>query len=369
MKKDYAIDYLSCIFFRLGSGIIGLLPPASALFLGRRLGDLFYYLDPKHRRLVYSNLKKALGDTQPSASLKNISKGFYRSFSQNLIEILLIPRLDKEYMKKYIKIDGYEHVQEGFKRGKGVIFLGVHEGSWELSNIICANLGFPFVLFVRNQKFPRLNALLNSYRQRQGCRIIQRGEGTRQLIEALRDNQSIGMTADQGGKGGVLLDFFGKSASIPSGAVRLALKYEAAIIPIFFVREKGPFIKIIVSPVFEVKKTGEPEKDVQENLARILSLFEGFIRKYPKEYLWSYKIWKYGRQRNILILSDSKTGHLRQSQALARIVSAELIRRGINSQVEEVTPAPGLLSSKSADIVISCGSSLAALNLKFAREN
>jgi KDO2-lipid IV(A) lauroyltransferase len=406
MKMDSAIDYLSCILFRFCGSIVRLLPLKMSFFLGRRLGDLCYCFDFKHKVLVYANLKKAIGGNLSPSSISKLSRKFYRSFGQNLMEIFLIPLVDKEYMKKYVKIEGLEYVKEGFKKGKGVILLAVHEGSWEFSNIICANLGFPFLLLVRDQRFPRLNALLNSYRSSRGCRIIQRRNGTRQLIESLRNNQSIGMTADQGGKSGFLVDFFGKRASMPVGAVRLALKYGPTILPVFFVRERGPFIRVIVSPPFQIRKTEEPERDVQENLARIVSIFEGFIRSYPQEYLWSYKIWKYSDERKILILNDGKVGHLRQSQAVAQIISAELDSRGIKVHSQELrlsfagrlrqifltlSSLPGSkyscqgclwclrqfidressesLLSESPDMVISCGSSLAAANLILAREN
>jgi len=71
----------------------------------------------------------------------------------------------------------------------------------------------------------------------------------RELIEALESNQSIGMTVDQGGKNGEIVKFFGKSASFSTGAVKLALRYDCAIIPVFYTRIKGPYTKVILDQV------------------------------------------------------------------------------------------------------------------------
>lgn len=406
MRKDSITDYLGCILFKALGPAIRSLPPKAAFFLGRRLGDLFYYFDLKHKAIAYSNIKTAFGRQLCPCGLSGLTKRFYRNFGQNLIEIFLIPLVDKEYFNKYISFEGLGHIAEGFKKSKGVILLAVHEGSWELSNIISANLGFPFNLFIREQKYPRLNALLNSYRTQKGCKIIQKQNQLRDLLKVLKDNEAIGMTLDQGGKSGTLVEFLGKYASMASGAVRLALKYDAAIIPVFYTRIKGPYIKVIIEPPFEIKRTGDKDGDISNNLQEITRIFEKYIREYPQEYLWSYKIWKYADQRTILILSDARAGHLRQSEALAQIIKDYFKGKGITGDVVTVEvkfknkfskyalTLSSCLSGKftcqgclwclkaflkqdsykaviniKADIVISCGSSVAAINFVLAREN
>ena len=120
----------------------------------------------------------------------------------------------------------------------------MHAGSWELSNIITANLGFPFSMFIREQGLERLNNLLNDYRKRKGCRVISRKGGIKEVVAALNNNEAVGMTVDQGTDTGVLVDFFGKPASMPKGAIKLALKYNVPLIPVFFKRIDGPKIKV-----------------------------------------------------------------------------------------------------------------------------
>ncbi|MCX5693990.1 MAG: hypothetical protein NT014_02470 [Candidatus Omnitrophica bacterium] len=233
MKQNLIADYISCILFRVASFFTCLLPLNFSLFLGRRLGDLIYLFDRRHRAIAYANIKKTVADNSDYASSARITRKTYQAFGQNLVEISFIPRINKQYFDKYIQIENKNYIKQAFERGKGLIFLIVHEGNWELSNLICANLGIPFVLFVRDQGFPRLNALLNTYRLKHGAKIIHKEAGVRELIEVLKNNQSVGMTVDQGGKKGQLVNFFGKEASMSTGAVKMALKYDCAIIPVF----------------------------------------------------------------------------------------------------------------------------------------
>ncbi len=371
MNRDSIADYLSYILFKAFGFIIRKTPKYFGLFLGRRLGDLLYYCDLKHKAIVYVNIKAALGKELSPCQLKGITREFYRGFVQNIFEIFYIPLVDKEYFKKYVSLEGVDNIAKGFKRGKGVIFLAMHEGSWEISNIISSNIGFSFNMFVRDQKrYRRVENLLNVYRQKNGCKLIQRQNQIRQLIEVLKNNESVGMTIDQGGKAGTLVKFFGKEASMASGAVKLALKYDAAIIPIFYARLKGPHIKLIIKPPFEIRKTHDEQEDIRDNLQRLVYIFEEYIIKYPAEYLWTYKIWKYGKERNILILSDGKIGHLRQSQAVANIVTGHPKEKGFRSTTDtlEVENYKPLIRAK-PDIIISCGSKVAPLNYILSREN
>jgi len=213
------------------------------------------------------------------------------------------------------------------------------------------------------------------------------------------------MTLDQGGRSGMLVDFFGKDASMPTGAIRLALKYGSAVIPAFYTRIRGPYIKVTLGEPLKIEGSAERDEDIRRNLERALRVFEGYILGAPAEYLWSYKIWKYSRSRKILILSDAKAGHLRQSQALAKILTDLIKEKDMTADIEEVevkfksnfsrnalllssffsgrytcqgclwclryflqkASYTALINGK-PDIIISCGSSLAALNLALARE-
>ncbi|MGE0267715.1 MAG: ELM1/GtrOC1 family putative glycosyltransferase [Candidatus Omnitrophota bacterium] len=406
-KNNSIIESIAYYSVKFIAGILQILPVHVALWIGRRVGDIMFYADRKHKALSYANLNMAFAGEKSPEELRNISKELFRNIGQNIAELFRLPLMKQELFEKYVAIEGRENIDESLKKGKGCILLAMHFGSWEMANIFCPMYGYPYNVLVRNQpRFRRLNELLNSYRSCNGSVVISRGSGTRDLINSLKKNEVVGMVVDQGGKDGKAVSFFNRQASMSVGAIRMAMKYDVPICFSVIIRQKGPYHKIIVNKPFDLVKTDNPESDITQNLKNIIGLMEKYTRTYPAEYVWMYKIWKYSKESNITILSDGKTGHLRQSQTVAKLTQEGLWERGISSQVDIVPitfkssslrrkfsllylsfrwyfryGGVGALQnyvtqdtyrklvSVKSDYIVSCGSSTAALNHLLAKDH
>ncbi len=404
------LTFLENCFYYLLSALgwfFRILPVNAALGIGKAMGLLVYYLDMKHRTLAYSNLKIAFADSKSPEQIRHMTKGLFKNFGQNIIEIFRLPLMSQGQFKKYVQIERREHVEEALKQGRGVILLAMHYGSWELASLTCAMLDHPYQVMVKPQKiFPRLEKLFNSYRSCGGSVVLSRGMGTRDLLKSLKNNEINAMVVDQGGKDGVRVPLFNRQASLSDGAIRIALKYDVPICFTLITRQKGPYHRLIIHKPFEILKTGDFEQDVITNLKKIAELMEQYIRQSPHEYTWFYKIWKYSNESKTLILNDGRTGHLRQSQAVAQSLSDALNERKISSQIQIAdvlykSQSRGLVLNLSAclipaavyqgrlgflkrfllppvyeeliksrfDFIISCGSSLRGLNYILSRDS
>ena len=316
---------------------VRLLPLRIALFIGKIIGLLAYYFDTKHKTLAYANLKMAFADSKSPAELKRITKKLFRNYGQNFIDLFRMPLIKPKNFQKLITVEGIENLSEGRRQGKGAIMLAMHFGSWELASLSCAMLNLPYKVMVKPQtRYSRLDELLNWYRSYGGYVVLSRGMGTRDFIRSLKNNEVIGMVVDQGGRDGTLVPFFGRNASMSVGAIRMGLKWGVPICFSIIHREPNGRHTMIVHKPLELINTGNPEKDISANLNRITKIMEDYIRRYPSEYMWFYKIWKYSNETAIAILNDGKTGHLRQSQAVAGLAQKALGERSISSTVRAV---------------------------------
>ena len=370
---------------------------------------LMYWFYPKRKKIAYANLKAAFGREKPPCEIKKILKNTYKNYGQTMIEFLRTPAMSADYIRTHSVMDKLELVREAKKRGKGAIYLTAHFGNWELSSLTTAVNGYPIYVLVRPQKMVKMNSLINTFRNKFGCKVVNKGMASREIIKALRDNEIVGILSDQdAGKRGTFVNFFGRPTSCATGAFSLARNTGAVIIPTFIIRKGGPHHVVTSEPFIEVSSEGDEDAEITEKLQKFIAIQESYIRRFPDQWFWVHKRWKSTPVRRITVLNDGKPGHLNQSEAILKIFKKARSEAGFRDEetvvkivdVEFKSPMRKILlglasrfASDScqgcmlgmkfcltgktynklimdyADIVISCGSSLAPVNLFLSYEN
>ena len=359
--------------------LLMVLPLPIAFLLGKLIGWVIY-LNNSKRRTAFRNIKAAF--PQMSAlQIDSILRKSFSNFGLSIIESLIAPRI-----YKYLKVNGEENVDAD---GGGVM-LGIHAGSWEVTNSALAHK-YNFAVLARGQKNKGLDRFLNELRKKQKMKMCF---SLKELVGCIKKNYMIGMVIDHGaGEDSLLVDFFSHLVPTPKGGAYLAKKFNKKIYPCFSYRQTG------FRRVLEISKPIDPaEKNIEELLLYLNKFYEAYLTNYPWEYFWYYKRFKRKVNREVLVLSDGKLGHLKQSKALVSLLSEGKYK--IRSKIIEVkqtnafqrvladilatcTPKnclgwdwllflglPGDLRKKLkdtyVDIVISAGSSVASLNKLFS---
>lgn len=397
-------------FLRSLAWIFHRLPLELALALGRAGGRLvFYFSDRRH--VAYADLKAALGPRLSERTRWRVVREHYENFGQMFVEVLRFPLLDREHIARWIKIDHLERYRELVGGRRGAVLLTAHFGNWELLQIVSGILGRPVHVLARSQRHGRLNEYLNRMRESHGSVAVARGMGIRSLLRSLRRGEFIGLLGDQdaGRDQGLILRFLGRRTTVPTGAFELASRTGVPLLPSFIVRRRGPFHHVFVGEPIHCppRRRGGPE-NYEAAVRAYLDLLEDFICRYPNQWLWESKRWKYSWTKRLLILSDGKPGHLKQSRAMAarfQEIKTQYGRPGMEYPSLEIeirfkTPwhrrlfpffafffipwsqgrlrwldfffAPETqraIERSSADFVISAGASLVPLNLCLARDS
>lgn len=393
------LDSVLYVLFRWWVCVMRFLPLGFWLAAARLAGSVYRVLDGIRGRRAAVHIKMAFPQKTPSER-RRILIAMYRNFAQNIVETLYLPYMDASFVRRHVAISGWDIFREAEAKSKGVVFLGCHAGSWELSNIACASLigGGRYAMLARPQeKTEKIDRFLNTLRTSKGCGVIRVNE-LKKMVEHLSSNKVLGLVVDHGGREGVLVPFFGKTARTPASSVKLAKKLGATIILAFMHRKRGADHEMFLEG-FHPLGTGTDDKSLAFDLAAVNAVFEKWIRLYPEEYLWFYRRWKYSSHRRVLILSDGKAGHVKQSQALAGMIRELGFETDIRvAEVRFKTRASGpwlaviarFLGAGAArallrffleertheeimrdvfDVVISAGSTLSAVNIAVAHEN
>jgi len=413
MKMDSIIDFLGFITVKSFSMFLWCIPLKPALWMGRRMGDIVYHANLKRRMIAYANLKAAFPEKTQN-ELKRINRAHFENLGMNVIELLKLPFMVKDFLKSRVKLENADRIKSSLEKGKGVIVLTAHFGNWEIASLAASLNGYTMSVFAREQKYERLNDLLNQFRQSTGCKVITKGFSVKDIIRTLNNNGIVAMLSDQdAGASGVFVNFFNRPASTAPGIVVFSLKTGADILPSFIWRIGAGNHIASAGEAFQLINTGNKENDVKENLQKIADILEGYIKKFPEQWLWAHKRWKTTPQRSVLVLTDAKAGHFNQGMAVAEMaeeaLGLRLLARRINEkpivkiQAVEIKfknkftrmllnlvsvfaskRCQGCLKclkfcltkesfenvkNKYTDIVISCGASLVAANIFLAYEN
>ncbi|MBI3333740.1 MAG: mitochondrial fission ELM1 family protein [Candidatus Omnitrophica bacterium] len=330
MKASF---FTESILYSLARGLSASLrwvPPRWGLAFGARMGDLAHLLLPGRRRVALRNLKAAFGDAYSPAQYERILRALFRHLGMTLMEVALIPRIDRAYLEEWIQIapGSRERLEAALSKGRGVIFVTGHFGSWELISITGAILGYPTLVLAREQGWPRLNGLLTRYRESKGCRVVRKGFPIRELIRGLEEKRIVGILSDQdGGRNGVLAPFFGRLASTAPGVIALSIHTGAPVLPVFVVRRDGPAHTLYLEEPLRIPEEGSLEERVQAGIAQYLRILEGYVRRFPAQWLWLHRRWKSSPERRVLLLTDGKPGHLAQLKAFSeRLETAWAVR-------------------------------------------
>ena len=324
MREDSWSAYLLYLPISILVLLTRILPLEAVLKFGSFAGMAAYHICSKRRRIANANLKAAYGKKLSGEKRDEIVLNMFRNFGQNIIELLLMPRMSEKYFGKYTKVKNFERVKEALDSGKGIVFLSAHYGNWELCASISAHYGYNMHALARVQKPYFFNDLLNHSRQVRGTTVIQKGIQLREIVKNLKQNGIVGMIGDQSGKEGQLLEFFGRPVFIAEGAFRIAGKTGSPILPAFNLRHgKGFKHELVIEERIQIRDDEDIEAFVKRGTAAYRDLLEKYINELPDMWLWGNRRWKHTSARTVLILKDGRTGHLRQAQAAARSVEEQ----------------------------------------------
>src|SRR2546425_12881818 len=211
---------------------LGVLPRQLARSLAAGVVRFFYTLLPRLRKTAEVNLRIAFpGWTD--AQRKAVVRGMLRNLGWMAAEFARFPKYSKENIEQIVVLDGHDNFLKGQRRGKGVLYLTVHIGAWELSSFAHALYGFPLHHVARPIDNKKIDRLVNGYRRLSGNQPIFKNESARVMLKVLKEAGTIGILADQNTMPdeAVVVEFFGKLASTTTGIGRVALHTDAAVVP------------------------------------------------------------------------------------------------------------------------------------------
>jgi KDO2-lipid IV(A) lauroyltransferase len=242
--------------------------------------------------MTRSNLKKALGNSKTDAEIEKMVQEVNGRLFEIVVEFARIPKLLKD-PERWIPRGNPEIIWDGLKKGKGVILLVSHYGSWDYLAIGGGLEGYPIHVVGKPNSNPFIQAYIEKIRGKTGIKTIEKIGAVKDVSELLKQNQAVGLLIDQRVKGGEPVEFLGQTAYFANIAALLAVRYGAPVIPCFVFRRPGPQYFVTATPPMEIKEGKDLRETLQINTQLFAKRIEEEILKTPTEWvLWRHNIWK-----------------------------------------------------------------------------
>ena len=290
-KLSHNLEYLAA---RLGMSVACLLSSKTADRFGAGLGSLSHLLVKSRRRVASDNLRQALGNHLGEAEIDAIVKRVFQNVGRALIETARFGRMTPELMQEIIVGDGEQHIRQARENGRGAVFLTAHFGNWELLGGWAGTHGMPIDLLTGEQSNQLIDAMMNNQRQKLGVGIIPKKTSLRVVFKTLKANRMVGIAADQHDpSNSLILEFFGRLASVPRGPAAFAVKAGCPILPALMRRERyDRHVVMAGEPIFP-PDSGDVEADIRNMTIQYLKFYEEIIGRYPDQWMWTHRRWKY----------------------------------------------------------------------------
>ena len=274
-------------------GAIGLLPLQTSMKAGAAFGRFAQKFGGRLNRVGKRNLEIALPDLN-EAEQQKILQGCFESLGRQLGLVAHFKNFKHDDVHALLEVEGKEHFDRAYARGKGVLFYTGHFGSWEIFNLVPPAFGYGMNILVRRIDNPLVENFVESLRTKFGAHTIDKKTSARQMFRLLQKGELLGIVADLNAqeREGVFVDFFGIPASTTSGLAKLALRTDAAVLPAFVIWQpaKQKYLLKLEPPV-EIEKTGDNARDVRELTQKATKVIEQYVRDFPEQWMWIHKRW------------------------------------------------------------------------------
>jgi KDO2-lipid IV(A) lauroyltransferase len=235
---------------------------------------------------IRANLAHVLPDL-PETEVERLCKEVPNNAGRTLIELYSGDAFVQRAIKAPINGPGYEALETARADGRPVILVTGHFGNYDVSRAALIPKGHNMGALYRRMSNPYFNEHYVKSITTIGTPMFEQGrKGMSQMVRHIKSGGVLGILTDLHAHGGASLDYFGKPAITSLITAELALKYNAALIPVYAVRQaNGLDFEIIVQDEI-------PHSDAETMTQAVNDGLEALVRENMHQWFWIHRRWK-----------------------------------------------------------------------------
>ncbi|MDY0150122.1 MAG: lysophospholipid acyltransferase family protein [Kiritimatiellia bacterium] len=279
------------IFYRVMAFLVRRLPRKGAYWIGLRICDLMYYLNPHGRRSVRNHMRIIFEhqDIVPSRRvLDGYTRKTFQAFGKYLADFIRYKHLTPEGVRETVSIQGLKYLEAIRDSDHGAILLTAHYGNWEMGGAIIAAMDIPINAVVRPVESPSLERIFSMFRRQRGLKVIPLAHAGVGILKALKRGEVVALVGDRDFTGnGQPAHFFGREVSLPRGAAWFSHRTGIPVTMGFVTRAPDDTFILRIHPPIDPVAAGS-EGAIQAHIIRIM---EETIARDPSQWFIFDPFW------------------------------------------------------------------------------
>jgi len=284
-------DYFIFLIYKIFKFIILIIPKSIIKIFLDGLSSFIYFINKEHKKYAFANLDFVYGEELSKKEKTTIVKNTYTNLVYNLYDFIENQTLDLKGFENKITVKNDEVLKNAIKKNKKIILITAHYGNWEYGNTFIPLKYKPTTMVGRPMNNKYFNEELTASRERNNTKMLRKQDAARGLVKAIKEDRIVGLVIDQHNSTGIEVDFFGKKVLQTDSSSKLAVKFDAIIIPLFFKRTSfGKYDAIFYDEI--EPKDFEGENQIENLTQAQADIIETQIRKEPSQWFWQHKRFK-----------------------------------------------------------------------------
>ena len=245
---------------------------------------ILLWLWPGRRRILRENIRCAY----PRASKRWVER------LSRAAEHRISAGFASAFVGREVLFQGWEHIQDACRQGRGVLVLtlhlGPHEGAIRSASQKLGGLG----VIGRPLPFCLQRRIIRD-RRKAGVDTFPPSGGLAAAAAALTAGRVVVVVLDQHTPpgNGIFVPFMGTPASTSQGLAWLEERTEAPVVPVEpFFGAGGQYIVRIYPPLPSSPKEGTRLARRFRRTAQYTKVIEAMVRRHPSQWLWTHRRWK-----------------------------------------------------------------------------
>ena len=252
-----------------------------------------YKFNKKHKTIAKVNLDLVYQNSIDEKRKEEIIYNSYKSLVFNMYEFMENQTISKEEMFKKANIINAQIIKKAHDENRKIIYITAHYGGWELTLPYIALMFGEIAVVNRKMDNPHIQNFYAQARGKNKITMLEKQVAAKGMIKAFKENKSVAVVIDQHIGSGVEIEFLGQKDMATDSTARMALKFDAIIIPIFTVCNGFRDYTITVGEAIDVKTLKFKTDDQIQELTQLqndLITKQVFLK--PDDWLWQHKRFK-----------------------------------------------------------------------------